>query len=99
MYQLVVQDDVARLRYAREHAGVGVEARVPQQARRRAVEGRDLVLEVERVLRVAVQQAGAPRAEREVRVAGELGDEGGAQRGRRGQRQEVVRREVDGARG
>lgn len=81
----VVQDEVAGLGHAREEAGVGVEARVEEQAGGRAVEARDAALQLFGIGGVAVQEprAAAPEPKAGVRV--QLLEVGGSEVRRGGQ--------------
>jgi hypothetical protein len=57
MYELVMEDDVARLRNASEESGISIEARIPEQTGGSTMKGRYLVLQSVRVCRIAIQQS------------------------------------------
>lgn len=83
---LIVQHDIARLRYTGEKSTVGVKARIEKKRGRSAMERGDSVLERLGVDGVPVEQARAGAAQTEGRAGGEGGESakiGLVQRGRR----------------
>lgn len=100
VYQLVEDDDIAGLRRAAEEPGVGGEARVEEQASRRAVKGGNLALERLGRRRVAVEKPRAAAAAEQVRgrrQGPEAGHVGAPHVGVGLQREVAVGGEVDGA--
>jgi hypothetical protein len=83
---LIVQHDIARLRYAGKKSTVGVKARIEKKRGRSVMERGDSVLEGLGVDGVPVEQARAGAAQTEGMAGGEGGESaniGLVQRGRR----------------
>lgn len=95
VYLIVVDNNVARLRDAREEARIGIEPGIEEQGGLGAMEGRDVALELLRIDRIAIQQARATTAYPEARIGSQFCEIGSSE-GRRGREgEEVVGGEVD----